>query len=1742
MTIRAASAAAIRDGLLAAAERSAQHRRLYLRDHFGVNPGEVFAELRPLLNEHILVPASGGGREVRIAALRRGRVLVIPYLVDEQAPPSERAEENRGLRGYAGTLRTDFAQRANPDDTHVLVVLDSEPFETILTAAEDAAELPTLGWASLVQRIAGNASGPARGLVELVAADLIAGQAGGDRTLLDRFAEFAAYPWSSVAEAGRALPNLACYLADPAPTRDRLRKNAEWRAKLDLWSLPDRNLRRELSRLGGDDNPGVERILQAYGPGGLDYTAFDFDDLQLSAGTGRLDVVRPLQVRGMQGAVSDYSSCAVWIRHSDSHFTLTITGATSRTPTVSWHGGDTQECVLDDQLSVMHVPVPGSPSASPWSFGTISLRPGATVNVALFRSDGAWFPVERSLRIDPQAGCFRALQSPVLDAIGHLGRILGDAAVVQLDEETEEVQQVWCSHAGARLPIPVMVESLRGPDPGPEPPLEPEGPLDPNGPEGPDAPTDPDGPIDPGDPDAPEGPESPEDEPPVIPSGMASSAAHAVLHLAAARRRDGVKLDSASAALSSSATKSFIVDETVRYDLEAQTLTHDLDGLYAEARIIELGSSSEALAFAQIRQPDGGLEITADRALNRLRLDALDGQAVDGFWRARREFLAALREAGTAHAVLCGEARDEANRYVEAYEGLLRSIPETGRYSREYDRVLLVDLVSSEDGTQCWLAPTNPVTVAWMLSLLEQLPALATGELPERDIAALTPRFLLPLFHAYEGWWEIDDQRTPLLWRRYRPVGSSMARTGGSYRTVLRRIDKFLRIFPAYNDPRQRLAIAFREPGDGSTVAEALRAFYASELRPGASPGKPRLDVTVYTQNGVVPEKLAGLMAPDSKQDRDHLVQSRVTLTILPASEEQVFAHICFAFRTQTARRPRDTRIDERCPTAWVGGLAASVGRFAASGSNDLAFTSGLFLTPGSSETLPALVERTLGLVGGQPDRILQPGITQATTTVLNHGDLDAVQRNSVWTVHADRLLGLEAFSYQISDRKSYIVDFDDRTSVWQAGLDSVTVTERVDPYRTALGRAFLPYAHLADSALPALIDYANAVSGSWNLDLLNAPPNGIRERLGFLAAISVLKDLDAAFEPPKAAGGDIGGVLLPLDDMFRLLAKSGVPRPTGRSCDDLLYLRLFRDSGKVRIRARLLEIKYKSEGVPDLLTARKEIERTRAMLQQVAGSDGASRPFRARDLAEFVRSGAIRNQTFGLEGVALSDLESAATDIAQGNFDLTFSYLAGEDRLYGDVISLELENMAPATRTVLDVGQGLALGYVRLGRPAFEQLARDGALQKPSSWPAIRFLPGDEDSGPLTGQEPPPPPDPAGGQDGHLPERAILPPDDSQHAGGPSQTEPDQPAADGALAAEIRHKSTELDRAAIKYGLQLAPFDPAMAQIGPSVIRFRTRPLGRESIANVRKRSLDLGREVGFADGLLIDQEPYYITVDVPRAKPEIVRLENHLHELDQVQAAGALPFVLGMAPGGQVVVEDLARLPHLLVAGATGSGKSVLLRGLLCCLARARSPMQLQIMIVDPKQVDFMPFHDLMHLVGSRIVTDPREAVELLAETLEREVAWRRDLLTKAGVTSALEFYEQGGAPEQLPQMVILVDEFADLAASLDRAARDTFLGLIQRFGQLTRAFGIYLVLATQRPSVQVITGDIKANLTARVALKVQSAADSVTILGRGGAESLRPGGDLIFDHGGRAQRLQALYAGPADVRMAKAFWIAP
>ena len=216
-------------------------------------------------------------------------------------------------------------------------------------------------------------------------------------------------------------------------------------------------------------------------------------------------------------------------------------------------------------------------------------------------------------------------------------------------------------------------------------------------------------------------------------------------------------------------------------------------------------------------------------------------------------------------------------------------------------------------------------------------------------------------------------------------------------------------------------------------------------------------------------------------------------------------------------------------------------------------------------------------------------------------------------------------------------------------------------------------------------------------------------------------------------------------------------------------------------------------------------------------------------------------------------------------------------------------------------------------------------------------------------------------------------------------------------------------------------------------------------------------------------------------------------------------LPFALGRDVAGKPMFVDVTRLPHLLIAGATGAGKSVALNALLAMLLRNRTPEQLRLLVLDPKRVEFGWLERVSHLLAP-VVVEPEDAVQTLGR-LESEMSRRYDLLVESGVRDLSRYNAKAASP--VPYLLLVVDELADLmmlsASEVERS--------ICRLAQLGRAAGIHLVVATQRPSVDVVTGLIKANLPARLSFAVTSQVDSRTVLDSVGADLLLGRGDFLY-----------------------------
>jgi DNA segregation ATPase FtsK/SpoIIIE, S-DNA-T family len=265
-------------------------------------------------------------------------------------------------------------------------------------------------------------------------------------------------------------------------------------------------------------------------------------------------------------------------------------------------------------------------------------------------------------------------------------------------------------------------------------------------------------------------------------------------------------------------------------------------------------------------------------------------------------------------------------------------------------------------------------------------------------------------------------------------------------------------------------------------------------------------------------------------------------------------------------------------------------------------------------------------------------------------------------------------------------------------------------------------------------------------------------------------------------------------------------------------------------------------------------------------------------------------------------------------------------------------------------------------------------------------------------------------------------------------------------------------------------------------------------------------------------------LSMEVPNEARKNIDLLDLLQDKAFSKSDAALPIILGQDLTGETVVADLASMPHLLVAGTTGSGKSVGVNGMIISLLSRLSADQCKFLFIDPKMLELSVYNGIPHLLRPT-VTDSRVAVDALEDVVE-EMERRYHLMGELNVRNIANYNER--VAEKLPYIVVVIDEFADLM----QTAGKTLEGLVQRIAQKARAAGIHLIMATQRPSVDVVTGVLKANLPTRISYKVASNFDSRTILGEQGAEDLLGKGDMLFMQGSNLRRVHGAFIADDEV----------
>ena len=305
---------------------------------------------------------------------------------------------------------------------------------------------------------------------------------------------------------------------------------------------------------------------------------------------------------------------------------------------------------------------------------------------------------------------------------------------------------------------------------------------------------------------------------------------------------------------------------------------------------------------------------------------------------------------------------------------------------------------------------------------------------------------------------------------------------------------------------------------------------------------------------------------------------------------------------------------------------------------------------------------------------------------------------------------------------------------------------------------------------------------------------------------------------------------------------------------------------------------------------------------------------------------------------------------------------------------------------------------------------------------------------------------------------------------------------------------------------------------VGPLIKQIRFKPKPGTKIKNITSSVEDIAREMGVKTLRISNVcEGGCIGFEIANDVFQTVPLEDVLESDEAKNAKGALPISLGVKIDGTPVFADLAKMPHLLVAGATGSGKSVGLNAFIISLIKRKKPNELKFVMIDPKRIEFSVYNDQKYMYMP-VITDNADASEAL-QLLVDEMNKRYELFEKSLTKNIEEYNEKEG---NMQYIVTIVDEFSDLVLS-DKTVEKK----IQILAQKARAAGIHLVLATQRPSVDVVTGSIKANFPSRMAFKTASGVDSKTILDTTGAEDLVGRGDALFLAGnGELSRIHGAY----------------
>lgn len=344
---------------------------------------------------------------------------------------------------------------------------------------------------------------------------------------------------------------------------------------------------------------------------------------------------------------------------------------------------------------------------------------------------------------------------------------------------------------------------------------------------------------------------------------------------------------------------------------------------------------------------------------------------------------------------------------------------------------------------------------------------------------------------------------------------------------------------------------------------------------------------------------------------------------------------------------------------------------------------------------------------------------------------------------------------------------------------------------------------------------------------------------------------------------------------------------------------------------------------------------------------------------------------------------------------------------------------------------------------------------------------------------------------------------------------------------ADIREKCARINKVFRDYGINAYPVDPEMIQEAARFTRFSVELKSGETIRTLERFKTDIGIQLEANGEILIDhiRGTKYLSVDVPfLSTGKAISLTEHLSLLDS--SNGALDIVAGQKADGKFEIVDISKAPHMLIAGTTGSGKTVFLYSIIVSLLYKYPIEELEFLIVDPKQTDFVFFEELPNLYGGHVVVDAEEALEMIQRINDADKEERMQQLRSCR-SRDIGSYNEKNPDHRMKRLVIIIDEYADLIQTAEmQGKRKEFEKFLSMLAQKVRSLGIHLIIATQRPSANIVTGVLKANIPYRISFRLPSHTDSQTILDMSGAENLLGKGDMLLVTDSDTIRMQGLY----------------